>query len=293
MPRLVPAPCGEKIEGLFFEVFVPLDIPEVIAQYASPGVVLGVDGNWQSNHTDFVYVEDVLGQKPLRRVWQECPANPQHVTRRQLNGLLVDAFGGSLVRNLVSVTTVDSFLVVSEDMAKRLTRVVRRLRQGQMSLERLKINVNQSAVPELRLWVWQFLGRASIWPHRIEGGSNACPFCGRPNVFCEGCTNSEMQCESCCAPGIFVDEKQWGGLGDPRIVYNDSITSILDGRAWDGSDLLQVFSMYTYRYYASRRFIEWMLTFQAGLFAARPVSFCVDGVSSAQQTWLDEVQRPL
>jgi hypothetical protein len=234
-------------------------------------------------------LEEIKGEYALRRAWYECPANRQHLTRRQLTGLEVDVCGGPLVRHLLPLAPLESFVAVSEEMAVQLQRLAPR----KMSLERVTINVNQSLVHNLRVWGCEFLGRARIWPHRIEGGSNACPFCGAPNVFCEGCTDARMQCPQCEKPGIFIHENEWGGAGDERIVYGDSVSSMLDGRSWDGSDLLQVFSMCVYRRYASRRFIRWLLRIGAGLFLARPVMLCLDGMSETQRRWLRELEKPL
>jgi len=289
MTRIVPVPCRETMEGVFFEFLVLHNIDDILLFHASPTGILGYDRNAQSNVSDYIWFEEIKGEYKLRRAWYECPVNRRHCTRRQLAGLEVDVCGGPLVRHLLPLGPLDEFVMVSEEMAVLLQQLAPR----KMALERAKINVNQSEVRNVRVWGWQFLGRARIWPHRIEGGSNACPFCGAPNVFCEGCTDAKMQCPQCEKPGIFVHENEWGGAGDKRIVYGDSVSSMLDGQWWDGSDLLQVFSMYAYRRYASRRFITWLLRMGAGLFLARPVMLCLDGMSETQRRWLRELEKPL
>jgi hypothetical protein len=287
MARIVPVPCRETMEGVFFEFSALFNIESIVFLESQRGI-LGYDRNTQSNVKDYIYLDMIKGEYPLRRAWYECPANREHLTRRQLTGLVVDAFGGPLMRHLLPLGGLDWFFAVSEEMAVQL----RRLAPRKMSLERVKINVNQSCVRKLRLWGWEFLGRVKIWPHRIEGGKNACPFCGAPNVFCEGCT-AFVLCPQCKTPEIFVHEKEWHGVNDERIVYTDSLSSMLDGHTWDGSDLLQVFSMYEYRRYASRRFIAWLLRMGAGLFFARPVLLCLDGMSETQRRWLRELEKPL
>ena len=96
-------------------------------------------------------------------------------------------------------------------------------------------------------------------------------------------------CKVCDKPMVVVNNKH-AGLEDKRIPYEDRSWRILEGRTWDGSDL--VFSSSRHQNYASKRFIDWLLRVHAAPFYAEPVWFCVDGMSEPQKESFDDLQKP-
>jgi hypothetical protein len=84
---------------------------------------------------------------------------------------------------------------------------------------------------------------------------------------------------------MHIHEDVHKGPGDKRIPFARDRKMVIEGKTWDGSDLI-------HNRLASKRFIDWLLGIHAAPFYAEPVYFCVDGMSDQQKKWFDDLQKP-
>ena len=107
-------------------------------------------------------------------------------------------------------------------------------------------------------------------------------------MICDGCGEWYVYCKR-CKKQMVITESMHKGVNDNRIpIEDDGIWRVLEGKTWDGSDLVQAKGAP----FASKRFIDWLLRIHAAPFYAEPVYFCVDDMSEQQKKWFDDLQKP-
>jgi hypothetical protein len=213
----------------------------------------------------------------------DCRVDSTHVTHRFFKAVSADLAGQSKVSPLLPNTGV-SCLVMSEELHKQFEPL--RVKGGR--IDSISINVNQSSWKDPKLWALQFVGRAAARIPKLEDVANACPHCGRGKIVCESCGRWNVYCKSCGKEMVVIETKH-AGERDKRVPFEPDPSSVIEGKSWDGSDLIQVLG----RPYASKRFIDWLMRIHAAPFYAEPVYFCVDGMSDDQQRWFKELEKPL
>ncbi len=225
----------------------------------------------------YLAIEDLPSKQDSVEI-KDCPANPSHVALSYFSAVRGDARGYSRLSTFVESTY--GMLAVSKELYLRLDA----LKPKKARLDLFKIIVNQSDLPTPEVWALQFLGRIRKRPPKLIDTANECPNCHRGKIVCESCGLLIMSCEN-CGEQMHIHEDVHKGPGDKRIPYARDRKMVVEGKTWDGSDLVQ-------GCYASKRFIDWLLRIHAAPFYAKPVYFCVDGMSDQQKKWLDDLQKP-
>jgi len=214
---------------------------------------------------------------------KDCPRDKEHVTHRYFTKFGGEAYGGEKRSPLIPTSESDE-VFLSDDLCGRIQSL--KLRGARIDPVALTLSDNG---PKLDgVWALQFMGKVKLrLPHLIDT-ANACPHCGKGQLFCEGCGEWYVHCPV-CGGDMVITESKHKGPEDKRIpLEEDGIWRVLEGKSWDGSDLIQAKGAP----FASKRFIDWLLRIHAAPFCAEPVWFCVDGMSDLQKKWFDELQKP-
>jgi hypothetical protein len=229
----------------------------------------------------YVRVEDIPDYND-RIIDEACQIDPSHMTRFIYRKTRGEIQGGGHTSHFIA-TVSGSFFGVSETFRSRLERVnVRGAR-----LDPMEVTLNLSELKNLNVASLQFVGKASLRRRKFVDVPNRCPHCGQGKIMCEYCGLWNGYCKVCEKPMVIV-KSMHAGKDDKRIPIEENLTRIIEGRTWDGSDLIQAHGAP----FASKRFIDWLLRVHAAPFYAEPVWFCVDGMNDQQKRWFDELQKP-
>ncbi|MCU0880514.1 MAG: hypothetical protein MUF06_22310 [Pirellulaceae bacterium] len=214
-----------------------------------------------------------------------CPADHDHRRQYLYRRISGEAFGGTRLSSIVPSST-DPILVLSDE----LRRALESLKVRGAMLTELDLREHNTGKKLKGFWAVQFTGKPALRIPKIVGGPNACPYCGLGPLLCETCGWLNARCQRCKnKQGTVIIETEHEGRDDKRIPFEEELNDILEGKLWDGSDLVQDRG----RKLASKRFIDWLLRVHAAPFYARPISFCMDGMNDEQKKWFDEIQKPL
>lgn len=272
--RLLVAPTKELLDKalrLGFDLH-PLVAPgsiicshEVITrcgEEASPWIYLLQDIHWNCENQVF------------------CPINPKHSCIRYKPPLDSEAFGGPLAPPFIpDLDTV----AVNENLKVRIERAKVK---GALFYP-ITVRSHNTGKKIQGIWYLEFTGSIDIRSPRLVGLENRCPFCGKGAVLCDGCGCILSRCSSCNRE-MTIGEPYHNGPSDLRIPVEHG-PLILEGRLWDGSDLVSVGD----GKFASRRFLNWLIGMEAGPFTAEPALLCTDGMTDEQLKWLAELNEPL
>jgi len=287
MARIISQTCGDLRRSVFYLFSVPPNEP-------SPALHPGADAIYshrapmndesaRQGRETYMYTIGVSGWDS-RVETRGCPADPTHVTHLYLTEIEDEAFGGKRLSPFIPHDTSMTY-VLSESLRRRMEKLG--IRGARIDSLRLTDHVSRTWLHGF--WALQFVGKVMRRAPKIVGGPNQCPHCGKSKIFCEGCGYWTGSCPF-CGKGLAVIESQHSGTGDRRVPFEENLIEVLEGRTWDGSDLVQ--TGLQMRNYASKRFIDWLLRIHAFPFYAEPVWFCVDGMNDQQKRWLDELQKP-
>ena len=224
-----------------------------------------------------------LGDSEDRIATKDCPADPNHETHWFYQRVISEAFGGKNVSLFIATSIGDCF-ALSDELKRRIDAL--KLRGAR--IDPIDLTIHVTGEKAKGYWALQFVGKASLRVPKIVGVPNQCPYCGRGKIFCESCGDWQGACPFCKESGLAVLEEVHGGEDDKRVPFEANLWNIIEGRAWDGGDLIQAHG----DKFASKRFIDWLLRIHAAPFYAEPVYFCVDGMTDRQWKWFDDLQKP-
>ena len=200
-----------------------------------------------------------------------CTNKAAHAHQRQpfVEQLEGDLSGGRHVADFVIDVTVGWLLVTTE-----FARLLRATALTGYDLRTLKVNVNQSDVPDIGLFHLQGVGENCERPPRVVGVENRCPSCRSAQVVCETCGCRWFTCPS-CKREMYVTPARYQGDGDKRLLIEPFSRNggILEGHRWDGSDFITSH----HHIYLSKRAFEWMMRIHVGPLIGIPARFCIDG----------------
>jgi hypothetical protein len=229
----------------------------------------------------YLRVED-LPDSADRIETKDCPADPTHVTHRYYKAAAGDATGYSRLSPFVE-TSHGAFFGLSPDLGERL----KTLNVKGAKIDPVRIIVNQSDIKDPKVCALQFVGRAKLRLPMFVNVPNCCPHCGKTKIMCESCGDWMPYCNACENYMVVIESKH-KGKDDKQIPFEEGLRHIIEGKTWDGSDLVQA----GFRNFASKRFIDWLLRIHAAPFYAEPVWFCVDAMNDQQKKWFEELQKP-
>lgn len=284
MAKIVSDLSGDVRKGVFYAFDTMYeDVPYVPYGKPTPESIIAPrmptrDALIAANLPSYLYINEDPREADHVEI-KDCPANPNHVTLDYYKSLHVNLEGGPRIAPFAPTWT-SRFIVVSDELRKRLEAL--KLRGTRLDL--VAIGDNATDVKDAKLWNLQFLGRARTRLPRFADTANQCPQCGRGKIVCESCGYWIPLCEN-CGQQMHILENVHKGNGDKRIPVENGLQTVLDGKTWDGSDLV-------HSRLASKRFIDWLLRIHAAPFYAEPVYFCVDGMSDQQKKWFDDLQKP-
>lgn len=130
----------------------------------------------------------------------------------------------------------------------------------------------------------------------LQGAKDECPFCARKNLFCKTCGSDNLMCPK-CDRYIATSIDGHDGRSDKRLKFSPAAqreTKIIEGSQWDGADF--IFGgghTSTNPEIISKRALDWLISIHAAPFCARPVQFCIDGMTDQQLQQLEIVQKPI
>src|SRR5690606_3432322 len=106
---------------------------------------------------------------------------------------------------------------------------------------------------------------------KFVDAQNLCPHCGKSSIVCDGCSEYSPYCLACKKEVAALPENH-RGAGDKRLVLAEDVWRIIEGKTWDGSDLVQANGSF----FASKRFVDWLLKVHAAPFCAEPAWILLD-----------------
>jgi hypothetical protein len=213
-----------------------------------------------------------------------CAANPDHVTSQYYTKIFGEAFGGKRISSLIPAADSPGPFGLSDATKSRIERL--NIRGARIDSIDLKHHVSDTKLEGF--WALQFVGRIVPRVLKFVDVANACPHCGKARIMCESCGGDwNATCNACRQSMVIVDYLH-EGTGDKRIPFEHRSWRILEGKSWDGSDVISCRGFA----FASKRFIDWLLRIHAAPFYAEPVWFCVDRMNEQQKKWFEELQKP-
>ena len=216
---------------------------------------------------------------------KDCPAVSDHVTHSYYRKQSGETFGGNRISPLIPMD-IDNSFALSDELYRRLTR----LKLHGASMEEFDLQEHVTGKKLRGFWSLQFVGKARLRLPKFVDVANACPHCGQGKIGCESCGQWDPYCKACRKPVATLKPKH-GGRDDKQIPIEEDPWRVIEGKTWDGSDLVQTSG--GWRCFASKRFIDRLLRIHAAPFYAEPVWFCVDGMNAEQQCWFKELEKPL
>lgn len=305
---------GTLRTDLFYEFIVPLDPDIAELEYTK------ADG-WEyiskRSPTELELAEEAEAAEAEERAWLEagitkakrvkldrCPADPSHVTQSGFASLEVEVWNSADQKILLSEFNltktwyempceVDALLVPQTFME--------RIKQsGLTGAAFVPVSIKDPEGPLEKtlppLFVFQFRGKSCLRPSQVQGAENACPFCSHKPLICQSCGYGNSTCPA-CEKSTWTIKEQHGGPADQQLIVSplsQREIPVLEGSRWDGSDFVYGNGddpMATN--FISKRALDWLLQVHATPFCARPVKFCIDGMSDQQQKQLAEIQKSI
>jgi hypothetical protein len=284
MGKIVLDTSGELRKGVFYRFNVQFDddlapdIPtdEWVLAPRTPTNGALID----AGQPGYLRIEDLPKSEDCVET-NDCPADPAHVTHRYYKIARADASGYSRLSPFIETNGL--FFAVSAELRERLEA----LNVKGSRIDPIKILVNQSDVKEPKAWAFQFVGKARRRLPKFVDVPNRCPHCGISEIVCESCGYWMPYCNN-CKQYMVVARPEHKGVADRRIPFEDGLFRVIEGKTWDGSDLIGGVGPR----FASKRFTDWLLRIHAAPFYAEPVYFCLDGMSDQQKKWFDDLQKP-
>ncbi len=217
-----------------------------------------------------------------------CPSNSRHVTEHRFPPQSVvkpTHVSGTAIGPLVP----GGWCVASPAVAAKVERA------DLVGIEGLPVWVERMSgnVEPRGLRLLQPLGKCCERPLVIEGAENACPFCRKGRPICPDCGKTEIGCSHCGeTQWLPFDDKRSQTGDDKRLVmsrWSERRQGVLDGSLWDGSDFLNAHI----EFFATRRFVDFLLSIHAAPFIAEPAWVWVDKMTKEQLARLEEAKRPV
>jgi hypothetical protein len=285
MPKIVLDRSGNLRKSIFYRFGVPFwDNAEDLDPTPDWIVVPRTPSNDElerRGHPMYMWIAITSGWES-RVETKDCPTDPTHVAHRYFTKNAGEAFGGTRVAAFVPTDTTND-LTVTKDIHNRITQLS--LRGAR--LDPLNLKDHHSGRRIDGYWTLQFVGRARRRLPKIVDASNRCPHCGIGIIGCEDCGQWNPYC-SACKKEVAIWHTKHEGPGDKRLPIEEDPWRVIEGKTWDGSDLVQAGGWN----FASKRFVDWLLRIHAAPFYAEPVWFCVDGMNDQQKKWFDDLQKP-
>jgi hypothetical protein len=285
MGRIIPDRQGELRPNAFFAFGVPFDDDKendspVLSAARSPTDAALRD----RGEVPYRWITPYSTDDDVEKL-RECPSDPEHVTYSLDRKMSGEACGGNRLASFVPMNVLCPF-AVSDEFRRR----IERLKLTGAHFHSMKLRDTTTGNEVLGVSSFQFAGRARIRLPTFVDAVNACPFCSKGKIVCEGCLQWNPYCLH-CKREMTVPAARHGGNDDKRVPFEPGLWSILDGKHWDGSDLVQTSG--GNRMFASKRFIDWLLRVHAAPFCAEPVDLYIDGMSEEQHRWLKDLEEPL
>ena len=240
------------------------------------------------------YVEANLGKVTGTEYAHDCTLDKTHITAEYRNETQVELSGGPRHSDLIyGDVGSQKVLLIPDPMAQRLK--ASSLRGYRL----VKItNVDYSRVPNqalsaknFQLYELQFRGRACMRGFSVHGAPNACPHCGSKPLICPECGHYGIFCPACgIDPWVVLNDHK--GQGDKRLIaagWNQWRPMVIDVNRWDGADFVFVTldSGALRTNVVTKRVVDWLLSFHAAPFVARPVMARLDGATPEQLKLLE------
>jgi hypothetical protein len=218
-----------------------------------------------------------------------CPSDPGHVSEYRFPRQQVvkpTHLTGTAIGPLVPG---GSWCIASAEVAARIERADLEGVEGVP----VGIELTHGEANPLGLRLIQPLGKDCERPLMIEGGENVCPFCAKGRPICLDCGHTDSNCSHC-------GEMQWRTFDskpsrpgdDKRLImspWSERRQAVLDGSLWDGSDFLNAHI----ESFATRRFVDFLLSIHAAPFIAEPAWVWVDKMTKGQLARLEQAKRPV
>jgi hypothetical protein len=226
---------GDFRSDLLYQLHIPLahfgieDELETFRRRNSEGLVVAP----LETKEPFVYAEAWASEKLL----YECPISNEHLTGGEEKEFIADLVGGPVVPDFVH----DHYgieLLVTERIANALSA------SGLTGWKAtaIEVRVNQSRVPDVRLYRVQFSGadchRKPI-THIPPDDKNSCSNCGRGPIVCPHCKDTEFKCPQCKQRLIFMADSPEAATAALTADRVPIANRIVDGARWDGSDFVK------------------------------------------------------
>lgn len=288
MGKIVPDRSGDVRKGVFYEFHVPFDDGTDSQKPARDWIVVPrtpTDDALRANGEEPYLWISPLGSEGGPIETKDCAGDAGHVTHSYHRSHDGEACGGRRTSPLIPMNILNSF-ALSDEFRRR----VASLKLRGAYVVQFNLQENPSGKKVRGFWSFQFVGKARLRLPKFEGVKNECPHCGKGKNVCESCGQWNPYCSE-CRKEMTTPESMHKGTEDKRIPFEDGLWSILEGKSWDGSDLIQTSG--GWRCFASKRFIDWLLRVHAAPFYAEPVWFCVDGMNDKQQRWFKDLEIPL
>lgn len=242
--------------------------------------------------------------KAKRVKLERCPADPSHVTQSGFASLEVEVWNSEDQKILLSefnLTKPWYEMPCDADAVLVPKTFVERIKQSGLtgaafvpvSIKDPEGTLEKTLPP---LFEFQFRGKSCLRPSQVQGAENACPFCGHKPLICQSCGYGYSFCPA-CEKNTWTIKKEHGGPSDQRLIVSplsQREIPVLEGNRWDGSDFVYgTGGDFVVSNFISKRALDWLLRVHATPFCARPVKFCVDGMSDHQKAQLAKIQQPL
>lgn len=290
MDNIVLDESGRLESGIFYEFGVPLGDELPITFEPEDQAVLSkrtpTDDELIGTGRNYLWVDlavDEEGRFGPTEIVRKCPRDDTHDPQWHAKELTVDLLGGPRVADFVHLEPDQVDFIVSEAFGERLKA------SGLIGfgLAPVKIGYGHPSYGKPKLKLLQLRGRKCLRPLTVRGASNQCPFCGREPLICPACGQWLDPCPKCGEIGTVVRQMH-KGTQDKRLIIAERGKPIVEGKNWDGSDL--IFGQGDGRM-ITKRALDWLLSVHAAPFYARPIRVCVDGMSEKQLRQLEAAKN--
>ncbi|WP_298869328.1 hypothetical protein [uncultured Gimesia sp.] len=299
---------GTMKSDVFYELAVPMDSDIAELEYHKAE---GWEYISKCSPTELELAEEG------RRAWLECgivnskntkqkkcPSDQSHVTEEYFSDLEVELWHSedqevlqsefNLTRPWFEMPRHEQALIVTASFAEQIRQ------SGLTGAGFVPVKIKdpdgpaEKSIPQL--FALQYQGTKCLRPFRVQGAKNACPFCGHGPLICQECGFPHFSCPECNHSATTPKDEHKGPADKTLILSPPEQREILvlDGSRWDGSDFVYVSGNSELdTNVVSKRALDWLISIHAAPFCARPVQFCIDGMTDQQLQQLDVVQKPI
>lgn len=213
-----------------------------------------------------------------------CPKDRSHTENFYHESVTVYCQGDGTLTPIVSCGL--GHHVLSKSLAERLVALeVKGYRQGKVIVAYdFAEEFGEADRPDLQGMVYfGSTAMPAIARFQIpEGVPNACPYCQKSQVVCDGCGDLLYRC-SVCENRVIVGKDEEGPF---KLKLEDVRTTFIDPKLWDGSDVMP-------NGFVTRRVLDFLLSVHAWPFAAKPIGVNVLDLSEEDRKRLKAAKRPL